>query len=360
MTFEPAIAPVIGIGISILGVALLIAGVMGLIRDGRRIATPVYLAMGVGLTSIGAGLLLNNLGHPTPLIVVLVVLASIITFGNIIGYPALVIFLLYSGVTIWRKESRTLGNALALIAGIGLFFLPSTMQMLAPSDVVSTDIAYMSRYAVHLAVMLIVFYFGFSFAAFIAASLLYRWRPIRTEPEAIIVLGSGLIGGKVPPLLAARLDRGIAVHRDFNDAPVIIPSGGQGSDEPRPEGMAMREYLLDNGISRDKVVAETESRNTEENLRFSRKLLSSPTAPVVVATSSYHIFRAALLTRALEMRAHVVGAPTKWYYFPSALLREFIGVIRDRLWFTVLAIIVLIILAISFTAIIVPTMGPGV
>ena len=360
MTFAPAIAPAIGIGISILGVALLIAGVMGLIRDGRRIATPVYLAMGVGLTSIGAGLLLNNLGHPTPLIVVLVVLASIIIFGNIIGYPALVIFLLYSGVTIWRKESRTLGNALALIAGIGLFFLPSTMQMLAPSDVVSTDIAYMSRYAVHLAVMLIVFYFGFSFAAFIAASLLYRWRPIRTEPEAIIVLGSGLIGGKVPPLLAARLDRGIAVHRDFNDAPVIIPSGGQGSDEPRPEGMAMREYLLDNGISRDKVVAETESRNTEENLRFSRKLLSSPTAPVVVATSSYHIFRAALLTRALEMRAHVVGAPTKWYYFPSALLREFIGVIRDRLWFTVLAIIVLIILAISFTAIIVPAMGPGV
>ena len=360
MTFAPAIAPAIGIGISILGVALLIAGVMGLIRDGRRIATPVYLAMGVGLTSIGAGLLLNNLGHPTPLIVVLVVLASIIIFGNIIGYPALVIFLLYSGVTIWRKESRTLGNALALIAGIGLFFLPSTMQMLAPSDVVSTDIAYMSRYAVHLAVMLIVFYFGFSFAAFIAASLLYRWRPIRTEPEAIIVLGSGLIGGEVPPLLAARLDRGIAVHRDFNDAPVIIPSGGQGSDEPRPEGMAMREYLLDNGISRDKVVAETESRNTEENLRFSRKLLSSPTAPVVVATSSYHIFRAALLTRALEMRAHVVGAPTKWYYFPSALLREFIGVIRDRLWFTVLAIIVLIILAISFTAIIVPAMGPGV
>lgn len=360
MTFAPAIAPAIGIGISILGVALLIAGVMGLIRDGRRIATPVYLAMGVGLTSIGTGLLLNNLGHPTPLIVVLVVLASIIIFGNIIGYPALVIFLLYSGVTIWRKESRTLGNALALIAGIGLFFLPSTMQMLAPSDVVSTDIAYMSRYAVHLAVMLIVFYFGFSFAAFIAASLLYRWRPIRTEPEAIIVLGSGLIGGKVPPLLAARLDRGIAVHRDFNDAPVIIPSGGQGSDEPRPEGMAMREYLLDNGISRDKVVAETESRNTEENLRFSRKLLSSPTAPVVVATSSYHIFRAALLTRALEMRAHVVGAPTKWYYFPSALLREFIGVIRDRLWFTVLAIIVLIILAISFTAIIVPAMGPGV
>src|SRR5699024_11439812 len=89
-------------------------------------------------------------------------------------------------------------------------------------------------------------------SSIIADTLRYRWRPIRNAPKAIIVLGSGLIGGEVPPLLAARLDRGIAVHRDFNDAPVIIPSGGQGSDEPRPEGMAMREYLLDNGISRDR------------------------------------------------------------------------------------------------------------
>ena len=356
MTIEPAI----GIGISVFGAILLIAGIVGLIRDGRRIATPVYLVMGLGLVSIGAGLLLNNLGHPALLTIVLVVMGSILVLGNIVGYPALVIFLLYSGITIWRKETRTLGNALALLAGIALFFLPATLRWLAPPETVSLDAEYKARYALHLAVVLIVSYFGFTFAAFIAASLLYRWRPIRNAPEAIIVLGSGLINGNVPPLLAARLDRGIAVFQKFDGSPVIIPSGGQGSDEPRPEGMAMREYLLDNGISRDKVVAETESRNTEENLRFSRKLLSSPTAPVVVATSSYHIFRAALLTRALEMRAHVVGAPTKWYYFPSALLREFIGVIRDRLWFTVLAIIVLIILAISFTAIIVPAMGPGV
>ena len=60
MTIEPAI----GIGISVFGAILLIAGIVGLIRDGRRIATPVYLVMGLGLVSIGAGLLLNNLGHP--------------------------------------------------------------------------------------------------------------------------------------------------------------------------------------------------------------------------------------------------------------------------------------------------------
>src|SRR5699024_8897050 len=110
MTIEPAI----GIGISVFGAILLIAGIVGLIRDGRRIATPVYLVMGLGLVSIGAGWLLNNLGHPALLTIVLVVMGSILVLGNIVGYPALVIFLLYSGITIWRKETRTLGNALAL------------------------------------------------------------------------------------------------------------------------------------------------------------------------------------------------------------------------------------------------------
>ena len=356
MTIEPAI----GIGISVFGAILLIAGIVGLIRDGRRIATPVYLVMGLGLVSIGAGLLLNNLGHPALLTIVLVVMGSILVLGNIVGYPALVIFLLYSGITIWRKETRTLGNALALLAGIALFFLPATLRWLAPPETVSLDAEYKARYALHLAVVLIVSYFGFTFAAFIAASLLYRWRPIRNAPEAIIVLGSGLINGNVPPLLAARLDRGIAVFQKFDGSPVIITSGGQGFDEPRPEGEAMRDYLLSKGVDPARVVAETESRNTEENLRFSRKLLTDPSAQVVVATSSYHVFRTALLTRALGMRAHVVGARTAWYYFPSALLREFVGIIRDRLWFTVLSVAVLIVFAISCTAVIVPAVVSAV
>ncbi|NWO07348.1 MAG: hypothetical protein HLX50_17155 [Alteromonadaceae bacterium] len=52
MTISPAIV----IGLSVLGALLLITGITGLIRDGRRIATPVYLAMGSGLLALGIGL----------------------------------------------------------------------------------------------------------------------------------------------------------------------------------------------------------------------------------------------------------------------------------------------------------------
>lgn len=353
------IAPAIVAGVIIFGAVVLAAGMIGLIRDGRRLATPVYVTMGLGLLAIGVGLLLTNQGHPGPLIVVGITTMALFILGNVVGYPLLMIFLLYSGATVLRKESRSLGNALALLAGLALLFLPTTLGILAPPETPRTDPAYMFRYATHLSVVLVVFYFGFVFAAFFAASLLYRWRRIRTAPEAVIVLGSGLIDGNVPPLLAARLDRGLSVQQQFHGEPLLIPSGGQGPDEPRPEGEAMRDYLVAQGADPATVTAETESRTTEENLRYSRKLLSDPSSPVVVATSSYHVFRAALLTRTLGMRAHVVGAPTAWYYFPSAVLREFVGVIRDRLRFTVLSIAVLIVFAIAFTVVIVPATAPG-
>src|SRR5699024_8861048 len=209
MTIEPAI----GIGISVFGAILLIAGIVGLIRDGRRIATPVYLVMGLGLVSIGAGLLLNNLGHPALLTIVLVVMGSILVLGNIVGYPALVIFLLYSGITIWRKETRTLGNALALLAGIALFFLPATLRWLAPPETVSLDADYVAWVPVPLAVVLVVSASGVAFGEVIAATLPRLWPPVRAAAGVIIVFGSGAISGNGPRCLAARLDRGIAVYQ---------------------------------------------------------------------------------------------------------------------------------------------------
>lgn len=333
------IAPAIVAGVIIFGAVVLAAGMIGLIRDGRRLATPVYVTMGLGLLAIGVGLLLTNQGHPGPLIVVGITTMALFILGNVVGYPLLMIFLLYSGATVLRKESRSLGNALALLAGLGLLFLPTTLGILAPPETPRTDPAYMFRYATHLSVVLVVFYFGFVFAAFFAASLLYRWRRIRTAPEAVIVLGSGLIDGNVPPLLAARLDRGLSVQQQFHGEPVLIPSGGQGPDEPRPEGEAMRDYLVAQGADPATVTAETESRTTEENLVFSHRILDATghQAPYIVTTSRYHAFRAALLARKLGFADEAIGGPTAFYFVPSATVREFLAILSYRkVWLTVL------------------------
>lgn len=312
-----------------LGIALAAAGVVGIIRDGRRIGALAYSVVGLCVTLFATAFLLFLQGHEDMLLALGVSALIVLVLGSLVGYPALVVFLLWSGITVLRRESRTLGNMLSLLAGVGLLLLPVTLDLLEPQGTVQDDPAYLSRYALHLTVVLVVGYVTFIFGCFFAASLLYRWRPSRMAPEAIIVLGAGLIKGKVPPLLAGRLQRAVQVRRDHAERPLIITSGGQGPDEPRPEGSAMRDYLIEQGVDSAQVAAETHSANTEQNLRFSRKLLTAPDSPVVV-TSSYHAFRAALLTRSLGMKAHVVGARTARYYLPSATLREFIGVTREQ------------------------------
>ncbi|WP_258934369.1 YdcF family protein [Nesterenkonia pannonica] len=276
----------------------------------------------------------------------------ILVAGNVLGYPALTVILLWSGVTVLRRESRSLGNALALLGGAALVVLPAALRWLEPTGVVRDDAEYLSRYGLHLAATLFVGYFGFCFSVFLVASLLYRWRPVRLTPEAVVVLGAGLVNDQVPPLLAGRLDQGWEAQRRYG-APLLITSGGQGDDEPVPEGRAMRDYLIDRGAEPDRVIAETASRNTAENLELSRALLSDPHAPVLVVTSSYHVFRAALLTRQLGMRAHVIGSGTAWYFLPSAVIREFIGILRDQLRFHVAAvgaILAVSVMAVAFVA----------
>lgn len=199
----------------------------------------------------------------------------------------------------------------------------------------------------YLAALLVVVYAVAAFAVFLIASLLYRRRRVGIVPEAVIVLGAGLIAGAVPPLLEGRLRRALDALRSLRPTPVLITSGGQGEDEPRPESVAMRELLIEWGAEPEQILIEAESRSTRENLEFSRRLLSSPETPVLIVTSSYHVFRAALLSRKLGMTAHVVGSPTSWFYLPSALLREFAGVLRDQLRIHLIIVSLLVVVTVG-------------
>lgn len=132
--------------------------------------------------------------------------------------------------------------------------------------------------------------------------------------EFAVVLGAGLGSDGAPaPILAARLDRAARLG-----APYLVVSGGKG------EAKAMREYLTEHGVSPASVLLEPRSRNTAENLRFSRELVDemSPGARFVVVTSIFHVPRTRLLARRLGIDADVAGAPVPWRYWPGALLRE--------------------------------------
>ncbi|GAA2024266.1 hypothetical protein GCM10009720_00030 [Yaniella flava] len=352
------ILTVITVVLGVIGALAAVIGVKQIVQDPRRIAAYAYTVGGFGAALTSAGLIIYfTLNEPLLLVIMFVTAALVLLAGNLLGYPLLVGFLLWAGITTLRRESRSLANMLSLLAGIGLLLLPTTLSFFdtgEPRD----DLAYQLQYGLHSGLVLIVTYVAFCFAAFTVASIAYRWRKNPHGSAAVIVLGAGLLNGEVPPLLAGRLKRGITAQRKDPGDPLLITSGGKGDDEPRSEGAAMREYVIEQGVDPERVIAEEQSTTTEENLRFSQRLMSDPKAPVTVVTSSYHVFRAALLTRALGLRAHVVGASTVWYYLPGAFIREFIAVMRDHIRLHMLAVVGIIVLTIAFTSWITPLAVP--
>jgi uncharacterized SAM-binding protein YcdF (DUF218 family) len=182
------------------------------------------------------------------------------------------------------------------------------------------------------AAVLVVCYVAFLFFCYLSYGFVYRRMPIRRAADFVVVLGAGLIGGRrVSPLLASRLERGLSVYGslDAQNAPILIVSGGKGSDERLSEAEAMANYLVERGFPADRILREDRSRTTEENLLYSAALMKEARPEgyrCVVVTNDFHSYRAALIARDLGVPAQVVGSPTAAYFLPSATIREFIAV----------------------------------
>ena len=93
----------------------------------------------------------------------------------------------------------------------------------------------------------------------------YAYQDQAAPADAIGVLGAAEYDGRPSPVYRARLDHALELyHRGI--APLIITLGGPGGDQ-YTEGSVGREYLMSKGVPESAIIAETESRNTEESAR---------------------------------------------------------------------------------------------
>ena len=142
--------------------------------------------------------------------------------------------------------------------------------------------------------------------------------------DYIVVLGCGIRGKQVTPLLAGRIKKGIALLKYNPDAKLLL-SGGQGPGEDIPESHAMASYAREQGVAEEKIIIEDRSVSTRENLLFSRELMEGENPRIGIVTTSYHVFRALILAKQCEISCIGFGAKTKWYFTLNAELREFGG-----------------------------------
>ena len=130
------------------------------------------------------------------------------------------------------------------------------------------------------------------------------------DADWLIVLGAG-VNGDAPSLsMRNRLSAAKAYLDAHPDCRVIV-SGGQGDGESITEAEAMRRWLTAQGFDPERIVCETRSKNTEENLAFSLALIpDAARARIAVCSSEYHLYRARLLGRRMGCELGAIPAKT--------------------------------------------------
>ena len=190
------------------------------------------------------------------------------------------------------------------------------------------------------------------FECLLAATVIRAMQAGKHEPaydkDYIIILGCRIRpDGTLYPLIRGRVDRAIefaaAQEEATGKVAVLVPSGGQGSDEPMSEAEAMAGYIRSRGVADERILMENRSQTTKENLSFSRNLITEEekTQKTAFSTSSYHVCRGGILAEEMGWNIDGMGSRTKWYFWPNAFLREFIGLLAES-WMQQLAAVTVI------------------
>lgn len=113
----------------------------------------------------------------------------------------------------------------------------------------------------------------------------------QTAPsDAICVLGAAEYDGRPSPVFRARLDHAFDLY-SRGIAPLIITLGGTNRDE-YSEGAVGRDYLKNLGVPDSAIIAETQSRSTEEQShRIAVIARTNTLRRLVVVSDGTHLFR---------------------------------------------------------------------
>ena len=256
-----------------------------------------------------------------------------------ISSPLILVFsvlLIVSNISLLRHEVRrfvnVLGIVLAVLMVLGVLFLFYADQYAYGSakEVMIHDML------INLFACLYLYFECMVIGAACADVITAIYKP-DMDKDFIIILGCSIRKDGTPtPLLAGRINKALDFYRrqleTTGKAAILVPSGGQGSDEHISESECMRRYLLEQGVPEEHIMMEDDSRNTYENMKFSKEKIMAvnPDAKVAFSTTNYHVFRSGMMARRVKLRAQGMGSRTKWYFWPNAAVREFVGLLKNH------------------------------
>ena len=253
--------------------------------------------------------------------------------------PFLIFFslaLFVSNLALIRHEGRRFVNILGILLALMLLGGEILIAFLDVLSAFSSRGILVRSLIVNLMAAFYLYFECMLVGAITADLIAARYVPEK-DKDFLIVLGCGLKKDGTPtPLLKGRLDLALRFDREQTEQTgrqaLFVVSGGQGPDEVQSEAASMRDYLLRQGVPAERIVTEDQSTDTAENMQFSKEKIDAirPDGRIAFFTTNYHVFRAGLKARRVKMRAVGMGAPTKWYFWPNAAVREFVGLLTEH------------------------------
>ncbi|HEY0222102.1 YdcF family protein [Lactovum miscens] len=282
------------------------------------------------------------------------ILFGLIIEGGVLVFVSFLISSLVIGSIIiltekmWRNGSKSFSNFLLPSA----FFLFLTLTIIY--GLIGNFKSFHFNWFETLAMVypILAVYISWEFLVFYVSSRSYGKRVKRIEAKYYVVHGAGLVNGsEVGHLLASRIE---AAVNYANSDTFLVFSGGKGSDERLSEAKAMQKYAIEKlNFPKERTLLEEHSTTTYENLIKSAALIKEG---FLIFTSDYHVFRAVLFAKKLNLDAQ--GGPsgkTALYYRIPAFMREFIAVMnfQKRKHVIVVSLIIAVFLFLAITSIVI-------
>lgn len=227
------------------------------------------------------------------------------------------IIMIFNGILGATLENLSLGVILTFVFGLCLILCG-----LCPN---------LKIFVVTKSIVLFIFVILLSYSIFV---YVYGGNDTVTYNEdAVIVLGTVVIGDQPSTDLKNRLDSTISYHQNNPEAIVII-TGGQGTDENDTEASVMYKYLINAGLPSESIIIEDKATSTVENFQYSSEIIksmdiSSPT--IAYISNDFHLFRAGIIAKnaGFEKANHYHGK-TPWHMVIPNGLRE--SIVTIKMW----------------------------
>lgn len=145
---------------------------------------------------------------------------------------------------------------------------------------------------------------------FVSACAIARFATVSEEQpaEGIIVLGAAAWGQRPSPVFRERINHAINLYHG-GYAPLIIFTGGRVIPEDLAESEVARRYAIAQGVPVDRILIETASRSTEQNLDYARQLAEArQLSRFILVSDPLHMKR--VMAIAADQGLHAYSSPT--------------------------------------------------